>query len=177
MKHTALFLTLVLALAVPVAGQNSAPFSPESAVLVDSAVPPHQEAGESALPKIQPGKRITVELHKNLGGKVKGAFVGSDVDGISVRVNKGQVKTVAWESVRSIKPQRSRKGFWIGMATGAAFAGTALLFDDAPAELGFTAISLAAGAGVGGLAGASIDPPSEKVIYEAPQAEDPAGQR
>lgn len=176
MKHTAIFLALALALAVPAAGQTSAPFSPQSAVLADEAVPPPQDIHTTALPSIQHGKRITVELHKNLGGKVKGTFVGSDADGISVRANNGQVKTVAWESVRSIKPRRSRKGFWIGMATGAVFAGTALLFDDAPAELGFTAASLAAGAGVGGLAGATIDP-REQVIYEAPSGEDPAAAR
>lgn len=176
MKHTALFLALALALAAPAAGQTAAPSSPQSAVLADEAVQPPQDVRTMALPKIQPGKRITVELHKNLGGKVKGAFVASDADGISVRANKGQVRTVAWESVRSIKPARSRTGFWIGLATGAAFAGTALLFDDAPAELGFTAASLAAGAGVGGLAGASVDP-REQVIYEAPSGEDPVAAR
>jgi hypothetical protein len=173
MKHTAIFLALALALAVPAAGQTSAPFNPQAAVLADEAVPPPQDVRTTALPRIQKGKRITVELHKNLGGKVKGAFVGSDADGISVRANDGQVRTVAWESVRSIKPRRSRKGLWIGMAAGAAFAGTALLFDDAPAELGLTAASIAAGTGVGGLAGATVDP-REPAIYEAPRGEDTA---
>lgn len=177
MKHTALFVALVLALAAPAAGQTFAPASSRSTALTVEAAPAPQDAPTADLPKIELGKRIIVELHKNLGPKVKGAFAGSDSDGISVRVNNGQVKTLAWESVRSIKPRRSRKGFWIGMAAGAAFAGTALLFDDAPAELGFTAASLAAGAGVGGLAGAAIDPPSEGVIFEAPKGEDPATPR
>jgi hypothetical protein len=176
MKHTAMFLALALALAAPAAGQTAAPSNPQSAVLADEAVPPPQDVRTIDLPKIQQGKRITVELHKNLGGKVKGAFVGSDADGVSVRANSGQVKTVAWESVRSIKPSRGRKGFWIGMAAGAAFAGTALLFDDAPAELGFTAASLAAGAAVGGLAGATVDP-REHVIYEAPSGEESSAGR
>ena len=119
---------------------------------------------------IAPGRRIVVEQHKGLGKKVKGQFVGSDIDGITVDTKKGIRKTVPWASVRNVKAKRSRWGFWMGVAAGAALAGATLLADDSVGAA-WTAAWIANGAGSLGLWGAAFEPPAAP-LHEAPEQED-----
>ena len=128
---------------------------------------PNEDAGFSL--NIAPGRRIVVEQHKGLGKKVKGQFVGSDIDGITVDTKKGIRRTVPWASVSKVKAKRSRLGFWMGMAAGAALAGATLLADDS-LDAAWTAAWIANGAGSVGLWGAAFETPAAP-LYEAPEPE------
>ena len=119
------------------------------------------------------GKEIVVEVRKGLGKKVKGEFVRSGAEGITVLIKEGHEHTVPWESIRKVKAKRSRHSLWMGLAVGAATAGVALAADsggDAGAAWG--AAWVTAGAATGCLAAESIAP-AEPPIYKPPKSEDP----
>ena len=153
-------LALSVALAAP--ALQAEPFSLEP-------LSSEQDTGFSL--NIAPGRRIVVQHHKGLGKKVKGEFVGSDVYGVTVDTKQGIRVTVPWASVRKIKAKRSRLGFWMGIAAGAALAGTTL-FADESLGAAWTAAWIANGAGSVGLLGATFDT-SAPPLYEAPEREDP----
>ncbi len=59
-----------------------------------------------AVASMQPGKQVAVKLHQGMGKKVKGTFVASGADGITVHVNEGQELTVPWYRVRNLTANR-----------------------------------------------------------------------
>ncbi len=59
-----------------------------------------------AVAGMRPGKQVAVKLQKGMGKKVKGTFVASDADGITVQVNEGQELTVPWYRVRNLTANR-----------------------------------------------------------------------
>ena len=59
---------------------------------------------------VQPGKRVEVRLNEGISGKkVKGTFVASDADGVTVRAKDGQELTVPWYKVRKLAANRKVK--------------------------------------------------------------------
>ncbi len=58
---------------------------------------------------VQPGKQMVVKLNAGMGKKVKGTFVASDTDGVTVRVRDGQELTVPWFKVRKLAANRKVK--------------------------------------------------------------------
>ena len=79
---------------------------------------------------VQPGKQVIIKLHRNFGKKVKGTFVASDGDGITVRGKDGREQTIARHKVRKVKAKHKRYGLWIRIATGAVAVGVAGLSAD-----------------------------------------------
>lgn len=123
---------------------------------------------------VEAGKEIVVEVHKGLGKKVKGEFVRSGADGLTVLIKEGHEHTVAWESIRKVKAKRSRHGLWMGLAAGAATAGVALAADSGNSDAGaaWGAAWVTAGAMTGCLAAESIAP-TDPTVYKPPKSEDP----
>ena len=102
-------------------------------------------------------KPIVVVLHKGLGKPVKGLYLRSDADSVTVEtVQTGEAVTIEWSSIRKIKPKNSRSGFWAGLFAGAAIGAASALGGDEPSGsplvVGFTAVGAAVGAITGGLA-------------------------
>ena len=58
---------------------------------------------------VQPGKQMVVKLNAGMGKKVKGTFVASDADGVTVRAKDGQELTVPWFKVRKLAANRKVK--------------------------------------------------------------------
>ncbi len=116
------------------------------------------------------GQQIVVKLHDGLGKAVKGAFLDSSVEGVRVQRKDGTAQTVPWESVRKITPKRSWHEFLIGVATGAAVAGLAVLSSEGDVGAGWGAGVTGIGAGAGAAA-ALVGGPIEGPLYEAPEQE------
>jgi len=152
-------ILLVLALATLTALQASG--SSDAATPYPTALPVHQ------------GEQIVINLQAGLGKPVKGVFLASDAGGVRVERKNGEQITVPWESVRKIAPKRQWYQFWVGIATGAALAGVAVLSSEGDVGAGWTAGVIGAGAGVGAAA-AALGGPVEGPIYEAPQPESAA---
>lgn len=59
---------------------------------------------------VQPGKRVVVRLNESIPGKkVKGTFVASDAEGITVRAKDGQELAVPWFKVRRLAANRKAR--------------------------------------------------------------------
>lgn len=59
-----------------------------------------------AVAGMRPGKQVVVKLQQGMGKKVKGTFVASDADGITVQLDEGQELTVPWYRVRNLTANR-----------------------------------------------------------------------
>lgn len=128
------------------------------------------EASYPTVLSVQPGQQIVVKLHRGLGKPVKGAFVDSSPEGVLLERERGAQVTVPWESVRKIVPKRRWYEFWIGVGTGAALAGIAVLSSEGDVGPGWGAAVVGAGAGAGAAA-AALGGPLDGPVYEAPQGE------
>ena len=110
-------------------------------------------------------KPIVVVLHKGLGKHVKGLYLRSDTDSITVEtVRARETITIDWSSVRKIKPKNSRSGFWAGLLTGAAIGAASALGGDEPSGPGLSVGFVAVGAAVGALTGRLADRPICKAV-------------
>jgi hypothetical protein len=146
-------------------------------ILALAALAAQQASGSSdaartdpILGPLQQGQPIVVKMHSGLGKAVKGVFLASGPDGVRVRQKDGAEMTVPWESVRKIAPKRSWRELLIGVATGAAIAGLAVLSSEGDVGAGWSAGIVGIGAG-GGAAAAAFGGPIEGPIYEAPEQE------
>jgi hypothetical protein len=119
------------------------------------------------------GQQIVVKLQAGLGKPVKGTFLASEAGGVRVERKSGEQVTVPWESVRKITPKRQWYQFWVGVATGVALAGVAVLTSEGDVGAGWTAGVIGAGAGAGAAA-AALGDPVEGPIYEASRSESAA---
>lgn len=71
---------------------------------------------------LETGKAIVVKLHKGQGKKVKGSFVASDAEGITVRGKNGDNLTVTWDKIQKVRKQKWYN-FWAGLPTRAFLGG------------------------------------------------------
>jgi hypothetical protein len=123
-----------------------------------------------AVPAVYQGQQIVVNLQPGLGKPVKGIFLESGPEGIRLQGKGGEQTTIPWESVRKITPKRQWFGFWVGMATGAALAGIAVLSSEGDVGARWSTAVVGAGAGAGA-AVSGLDGAAGESIYEAPQPE------
>ena len=119
---------------------------------------------------LRPERKVTVVLRNGTRKKVRGRFVSSDPNSITVLAKDGQVRTFPRDSVRKVTAERRKvkAAPWIGLAAGAAImAGKSSGWHE-PGELKTIVIGI--GAGVGAAAGLVVRMLMRNaVVYEAPK--------
>ncbi len=135
-----------------------------------AAVEPYGGAAEPcpAAMNVTARKPIVVVLHEGLGKPVKGLYLRSDADSVTVEtVQTGETINIEWSSIRKIKPKNSRSGFWAGLFAGAAIGAASALGGDEPSGAPLAAGFAAVGAAVGAVTARLADRP----ICEQPTGE------
>lgn len=119
---------------------------------------------------LRPERKVTVVLRNGTREKVRGRFVSSEPNSITVLTKDGQVKTFPRDSVRKVTAERRRvkAAPWIGLAAGAATIAIDARGKHATDAL--VAIVIGVGAGIGAAAGLVVRMLTRNaVVYEAPK--------
>ena len=119
---------------------------------------------------LRPERKVTVVLRNGTRKKVRGRFVSSDPNSITVLTKDGQVKTFPRDSVRKVTAERRKvkAAPWIGLAAGAGIMlreGSGQYENEMEMLLG-----AGIGAGIGAVAGVVVWILTRNaVVYEAPR--------
>jgi hypothetical protein len=123
------------------------------------------------LSRLQPGRELTVETFspKRI---LKGAFVGREAEGITMRVKSGSSETISRQDIRKVTAKR--KGYNYAPLIGAAAGATGFGVYATRPRMDLTGTGEATiavlGAGIGALIGWAVKAAgNDEVMYQAPK--------